>query len=195
MKIGQLIHVVIIIGAILLLQSILGAQMMKLELPTGSKEDCMEVVKRIQQKLAELDYHPGQPDGQLGPSTSSAIKEFEKKVGLRETGRISEDLLVYLYAMTLPLRKEERTGGLSGWIGSFNLRSDSKDSDSLIYHCKYEYFTSDTSDMLFVGSTPELCYFAIRYDVADGLKSFALEDLILARVFGQCPQLWKKKSK
>jgi lytic murein transglycosylase len=43
--------------------------------------------KRLQQLLIEQDYYKGEADGRVGPLTMAAIKEAEKKAGLKPTGR------------------------------------------------------------------------------------------------------------
>jgi lytic murein transglycosylase len=43
--------------------------------------------KRLQQLLIEQGYYKGEADGRVGPLTMAAIKEAEKKAGLKPTGR------------------------------------------------------------------------------------------------------------
>jgi localization factor PodJL len=42
-------------------------------------------VRDIQRKLHELGYYPGNPDGQMGPSTRAAIGKFQRASGLPVT--------------------------------------------------------------------------------------------------------------
>ncbi|MDR1709612.1 MAG: peptidoglycan-binding protein [Candidatus Accumulibacter sp.] len=51
-------------------------------LPAGAEQ-----VRAIQQALSEQGYDPGPADGQLGPKTRDALKEFQDDVNLPETGR------------------------------------------------------------------------------------------------------------
>ncbi|MEX0807167.1 MAG: trypsin-like peptidase domain-containing protein [Dongiaceae bacterium] len=52
-----------------------------------------EEVLWVQQALAILGYDAGTADGAFGPHTQSAIREFQRDVGMPEDGAISEDLL------------------------------------------------------------------------------------------------------
>ena len=48
---------------------------------------------KIQKGLAELGYNPGEPDGQMGPMTSTAIREFQNDNGFPVDGKESGWLL------------------------------------------------------------------------------------------------------
>ena len=43
-------------------------------------------VVRVQVELKKLGYDPGGADGHFGPRTASAVKAFQKKLGLKQTG-------------------------------------------------------------------------------------------------------------
>ncbi len=58
------------------------------------------VVKRAQELLKKAGFDPGPADGQIGPKTSAAIKAFQRRLGLDETGKISDELIVRLEALT-----------------------------------------------------------------------------------------------
>ncbi len=49
--------------------------------------------KRLQQLLVEHGYYKGEADGRVGPLTMAAIKEAEKKAGLKPTGRPGTHIL------------------------------------------------------------------------------------------------------
>jgi peptidoglycan hydrolase-like protein with peptidoglycan-binding domain len=49
--------------------------------------------KRLQQLLIEQGYYKGEADGRVGPLTMAAIKEAEKKAGLKPTGRPGTHIL------------------------------------------------------------------------------------------------------
>ncbi len=51
------------------------------------------MVKDVQQLLADLGYEVGTPDGAMGPNTREAIVEFQKSVGLVETGEVTTALI------------------------------------------------------------------------------------------------------
>jgi hypothetical protein len=51
------------------------------------------LVVEAQRLLSSLGYKPGPADGVIGPRTLAAIREFEKRIGLRPTGQLNEALL------------------------------------------------------------------------------------------------------
>jgi hypothetical protein len=53
-------------------------------------------VLEIQKSLLRLGYDPGDIDGNVGPATESAIRLYETKFGLLETGRPSPELLKHM---------------------------------------------------------------------------------------------------
>lgn len=55
-------------------------------------------VRAVQRALAELKLLYGRPDGILGPVTRAAIRDFQKKAGLAETGEPSIELFAALQA-------------------------------------------------------------------------------------------------
>lgn len=57
-------------------------------------------VKAVQQVLAELGYAPGPVDGSMGASTTHAIIAFQRDRKIRETGKITPELLRELKQVT-----------------------------------------------------------------------------------------------
>ena len=53
-------------------------------------------VRAIQQALLDLKKLRDKPDGNLGPNTRTAIRDFQKSVGLKPTGEPSRDLYLAL---------------------------------------------------------------------------------------------------
>jgi localization factor PodJL len=51
------------------------------------------LVSRAQALLNRLGYDAGTPDGLMGARTREAIKSFERKNGLEETGKVTAPLL------------------------------------------------------------------------------------------------------
>jgi hypothetical protein len=49
--------------------------------------------KRLQERLIAKGYYEGEADGRVGPLTVAAIKEAQKKAGLKPTGRPSTSIL------------------------------------------------------------------------------------------------------
>lgn len=60
--------------------------------PPGWPQSQVEQVKAIQQQLFDLKLLRDAPDGAIGPMTRTAIRAFQKKAGLRETGEPSKEL-------------------------------------------------------------------------------------------------------
>lgn len=53
-------------------------------------------VRRIQQKLSDLGYYKGRVDGIYGTNTQSAVKSFQRNVGLTADGIVGSATLLYL---------------------------------------------------------------------------------------------------
>ncbi|MEO1091113.1 MAG: peptidoglycan-binding domain-containing protein [Pseudomonadota bacterium] len=51
------------------------------------------LVRAVQQALANRDFDPGPADGVLGPQTTRAITDFQASQGMATTGDIDEPLL------------------------------------------------------------------------------------------------------
>ena len=69
--------------------------------PAKAKSDAADSsVKAVQQVLADLGYAPGPVDGAMGASTTHAITAFQHDRKIRETGRITPELLRELKRVT-----------------------------------------------------------------------------------------------
>ena len=55
--------------------------------------DNTAMIKEAQDKLNYLGFDTGTPDGQMGPRTRSAIRAFQRSIGLPETGEVDRRLL------------------------------------------------------------------------------------------------------
>jgi len=53
-------------------------------------------VRAAQEALKAKGFDPGEIDGRMGPHTQAAIGEFQKSVGIRETGRFDQVTLTQL---------------------------------------------------------------------------------------------------
>ncbi len=51
---------------------------------------------RVQETLAELRLYDGEPDGIQGPQTREAVMQYQRVVGLEQTGTVDEELLRHL---------------------------------------------------------------------------------------------------
>ena len=58
------------------------------------------LITRAQKLLNKLGYDAGPPNGQLGGQTRDAIKSFERRNGLEETGEVSIPLVTKLERLT-----------------------------------------------------------------------------------------------
>ena len=58
------------------------------------------LVNRAQALLNKLGYDVGVPDGLMGAKTRDAIKSFERRNGLEETGRVTIPLVAKLERLT-----------------------------------------------------------------------------------------------
>ena len=54
-------------------------------------------IKEAQELLSKLGYDPGGADGIMGPKTRAAIKAFQQKQGLPQTGAVDSELLQKLH--------------------------------------------------------------------------------------------------
>jgi peptidoglycan hydrolase-like protein with peptidoglycan-binding domain len=55
-----------------------------------------EQVKAVQQALKDKGHDPGTVDGVMGPKTRGALKDFQKKEGMKDTGRIDQETMTKL---------------------------------------------------------------------------------------------------
>ena len=69
------------------------------ELSGGDIKD-KNVVKAVQQILADLGYEPGKADGSMGDATTRAISAFQRDRKVDETGRVTPSLLDELKRVT-----------------------------------------------------------------------------------------------
>ncbi|MBR3429080.1 MAG: peptidoglycan-binding protein, partial [Clostridia bacterium] len=55
--------------------------------------DSGSAVKKVQQRLKKLGYYTGTPDGDYGGGTKTAVKNFQKRNGLKATGTVNKKTL------------------------------------------------------------------------------------------------------
>ena len=63
---------------------------------SGPQKENVALVSRAQALLNKLGYDAGSPDGVMGERTRAAIKSFERKSGLLETGDVTIQLVTHL---------------------------------------------------------------------------------------------------
>jgi peptidoglycan hydrolase-like protein with peptidoglycan-binding domain len=57
-----------------------------------------EQVKAVQQALKDKGHDPGEVDGAMGPKTEAALRDFQKKEGLKATGTADAETMAKLTA-------------------------------------------------------------------------------------------------
>lgn len=70
---------------------------------TLEKGDSGDAVKMLQKRLIELKYLSGKADGKFGDATMNAVKEFQKALGLKETGTANAALQKELFSEDAPV--------------------------------------------------------------------------------------------
>lgn len=60
---------------------------------SAAKADNTSMIRDAQDKLNYLGFDTGTPDGQMGPRTRSAIRAFQRSLGLAETGEVDRKLI------------------------------------------------------------------------------------------------------
>jgi len=61
--------------------------------------DRQALVQTIQTLLVGQGFDPGPADGRVGPKTRQAVKDYQRKVGMPETGNLDGELLAALSAV------------------------------------------------------------------------------------------------
>lgn len=65
-----------------------------------------EAVRAVQKRLKELGYYSGSADGDFGPKTEEAVKEFQRANGLTADGKVGEKTLAKMNAKNAKTYKE-----------------------------------------------------------------------------------------
>jgi len=55
-----------------------------------------EEVASLQMMLFDMGYLSEEPDGQFGPRTEAAVKEYQKDAGMKETGAVTDNLMAQI---------------------------------------------------------------------------------------------------
>jgi len=59
----------------------------------GTRGGDREQVRAVQQALKDKGHDPGTVDGVMGPKTRSALRDFQKKEGIKDTGRLDQETM------------------------------------------------------------------------------------------------------
>ena len=65
-----------------------------------------EAVRAVQRRLKELGYYKGSADGDFGPATEKAVKEFQRANGLTDDGKVGEKTLAKMNSKNAVTYKE-----------------------------------------------------------------------------------------
>lgn len=68
---------------------------------TAQKADRTQV-KRMQQALKDKGHDPGAVDGEMGPKTEAALRDYQQKEGLTATGNADAETMAKLTAAASP---------------------------------------------------------------------------------------------
>jgi len=101
---------------------------------SGQQEMSQEQIRKAQKHLKQAGFYQGSIDGQIGPQTQEAIREYQQARGLPQTGRLDEPTKQLLMAQESqqpsPRRMESPSGttpggSTSGGTGSGGMGSGS----------------------------------------------------------------------
>ena len=79
--------------------------------------DCGNAVKKVQQRLKKLGYDPGSADGDYGPGTKTAVKNFQKRNGLSVSGTVNKKTLTKLNSKSAKKARASDAAGSSSAKG------------------------------------------------------------------------------
>ena len=85
-----------------------------------------DAVRAVQRRLKELGYYKGSADGDFGPATESAVKEFQKANGLTADGKVGEKTLSKMNAKTAVSYKEAHATATPKTAGKATSRPTNK---------------------------------------------------------------------
>ncbi|MBR3334183.1 MAG: peptidoglycan-binding protein [Clostridia bacterium] len=85
-----------------------------------------DAVRAVQRRLKELGYYNGSADGDFGPATESAVKEFQKANGLTADGKVGEKTLSKMNAKTAVSYKEAHATATPKTAGKATSRPTNK---------------------------------------------------------------------
>ena len=92
----------------------------------GSNRQSADLVKQVQEKLSAMGKNVGKPDGQMGPKTQQALKEYQNEKGLQATGQLDQQTLA---ALDIDQSGSAATGGSTSSSHSHGTGSSSSESD------------------------------------------------------------------
>ena len=79
--------------------------------------DYGNAVKKVQQRLKKLGYYTGTADGDYGPGTKTAVKNFQKRNGLTANGKVNKKTLTKLNSKSAKKARKSDAAGSSSAKG------------------------------------------------------------------------------
>jgi peptidoglycan hydrolase-like protein with peptidoglycan-binding domain len=109
-----------------------------------------DLVREAQERLYELNYNPGPQDGTISAATEQALREFEARLGVPQTGRLTQGLM----------RRLRAVGGLKPWGAIVFADSSQKWGMSWDHRTRKEAVTAAQASC---GPSPSSCSIALTF--------------------------------
>ncbi len=81
------------LGVGLLGDAIVGGKTLVARWPTADRTLTMDQVRRLQAKLKQIGYNPGDVDGMVGEALRSALRAYQERKGLKPDGYATLSLM------------------------------------------------------------------------------------------------------
>ena len=99
-----------------------------------------EAVRIVQRRLKELGYYKGSADGDFGPATEKAVKEFQKANGLSADGKVGEKTLAKMNSKTAISYKEANATATPKTTGKPTAKVTSKPKTTATPNLEKDYY-------------------------------------------------------
>ena len=152
------------------------------EYPTLQKGSKGDDVKKLQQRLKDLNYLSGSVDGSYGNGTAGAVSSFQQEAGLEATGIADEATQKALFADDAPKSKSYMTLDYNAVARD----PDAHDGDLITFKGKVLQVTESGSRVIFriasKGNWDNVVY--CTYTIPSGYKRILEDDKVT--VYGTC---------
>ena len=99
-----------------------------------------EAVRVVQRRLKELGYYKGSADGDFGPATEAAVKEFQKANGLTADGKVGEKTLAKMNAKNAVTYKEAHATATPKTTGKATAKVTEKPKPTATPNLEKDYY-------------------------------------------------------
>ena len=99
-----------------------------------------EAVRVVQRRLKELGYYKGSADGDFGPATETAVKEFQKANGLTADGKVGEKTLAKMNAKNAVTYKEAHATATPKTTGKATAKVTDKPKPTATPNLEKDYY-------------------------------------------------------